>query len=123
MNVVAADVDDVSLVLTRGVDIPGRVTLEGKVAAAAADVAVVLTTQSEGMFNNGTDADVQSDGSFVLNEVGDGSYTIDVASSCAECYLKSARANGIDLPDQGVEVGSPGRPPPFRSYTAATAAS
>lgn len=110
VNVVATDVEDVSLVLTRGVDIPGRVTLEGKAAAAATDAAVVLITQSEGMFNNGTDADVQSDGSFVLNEVGDGSYAIEVASSCAECYLKSARANGLDLLDQGVEVGSAGAP-------------
>lgn len=63
------------------------------------------------MFNNATDADpVQSDGSFVLKAVGDGSYAIDAVSSCAECYLKSARANGIDLLDQGVEVGSGGAP-------------
>jgi Carboxypeptidase regulatory-like domain len=57
-------------------------------------------------FNSGRTATAQPDGSFVLKEVDDGSYSLQVRSKCRECYLKSASANGVDLLDQGVQISS-----------------
>jgi protocatechuate 3,4-dioxygenase beta subunit len=107
VDVIAADVDGVSLVLARGPDIPIRMTLEGKSAVAVADVQVTLMPGEENSpFNSGRAATAQPDGSFVLKEVDDGSYSLLVSSKCQECYLKSANANGVDLLDQGVQISS-----------------
>ena len=105
VEVVATDVDGVSLILTRGIDIPGRMILEGKSAASLSDVTVWLSSQDEG-FGGQRDAKVQPDGSFSLKEIGDGSYSLRVRSKCEECYLKSATANGGDVLTEGVQVTS-----------------
>lgn len=105
VDVVATDVDSVSLVLARGIDIPGRMTLEGKSATALSDVTVRLSSEDEGFGGQG-EAKVQPDGSFSLKETGDGSYSLWVSSKCQECYLKSATANGVDVLAEGVQVTS-----------------
>jgi hypothetical protein len=115
VNVIASDVDGVSLVLSRGIDIPGRVTLEGK-AAASADVTVALNPSADDATANFAEirrAVARSDGSYALKEVGDGSYWLNVYSKCQECYLKSASANGVDLLERGVQVSSGEAPSPI----------
>jgi hypothetical protein len=115
VDVVGNDVDGLSLVLTRGIDIPVRVALEGK-GAASADVTVALNPladdESEG-FAEMRRASARPDGSFVLKEVGDGAYVLDVYSKCQECYLKSASANGVDLLERGVQISSGEAPSPI----------
>ncbi|HXN98673.1 MAG TPA: carboxypeptidase regulatory-like domain-containing protein [Candidatus Acidoferrales bacterium] len=109
VDVIASDVDGVSLVLTRGIDIPVRVTLEGKSMPSTADVTVALSpsdNESVIYFTQRQQAVVQRDGSLELKEVGDGSYSVRVSSKCQECYLKSATANGVDLLEQGVQISS-----------------
>jgi 5-hydroxyisourate hydrolase-like protein (transthyretin family) len=108
VDVVAADVDGISLVLTRGIDIAVRVTLEGKSAGSVADMEVSLVPGEEASipFRMGRTATAQPDGSLILKEVSDGSYSIDVYSKCRECYLKSAKSSGVDLLDQGVQISS-----------------
>jgi 5-hydroxyisourate hydrolase-like protein (transthyretin family) len=115
VDVIATDVDGVSLVLTRGADIPVRITLEGKSAGSVADIAVLLEPSEETSmpFNMVRAAAAQPDGSFVLKEIGDGSYSLNVSSKCRECYLKSAKANGVDLLDQGVQISSGAGPGPI----------
>lgn len=111
VDVIGSDVSDVSIVLARGIDISGRVTLEGQSARSASDTVVVLMpSERETRFSPPADARVQPDGSFVLNEVGDGSYSIGVVSKCVDCYVKSAKANGVDLLEQGVQIGSGNAP-------------
>jgi protocatechuate 3,4-dioxygenase beta subunit len=115
VDVIASDVDGVLLVLTRGIDIPVRVTLEGK-AAASADVTVALDPSENDrsmMFGEARRAVAQPDGSFVLKQVGDGSYGLNAYSKCQECYLKSASANGVDLLERGVQVSSGEAPAPI----------
>jgi Carboxypeptidase regulatory-like domain len=115
VDVTTNDVDGVSLVLTRGIDIPVRVTLEGK-SAASADITVSLDPSADETSINFAEprrAVEQHDGSFVLKEVGDGSYSVEVYSKCRECYLKSARGNGVDLLERGVEVASGEAPSPI----------
>jgi 5-hydroxyisourate hydrolase-like protein (transthyretin family) len=107
VDVIGSDIRDVSISLTRGVDISGRLTFEGKSAASASPIVVTLSpSEAETQFSTGVDAKVQPDGSFVLSEVGDGSYSINVFSKCSECYLRSAKANGVDLLDKGVQIDS-----------------
>jgi protocatechuate 3,4-dioxygenase beta subunit len=105
VDVVATDVDNVSLILARGIDIPGRVTLDGKSATSLSDVAVWLSSEDEG-FGGQREAKLQPDGSFSLKEIGDGSYSLRVSSKCQECYLKSANANGVDVLTEGVQINS-----------------
>jgi len=97
------------MVLTRGIDIPVRVTFEGKSAASAADFTVFLARDENEPttdFGRSDGALKQRDGSFLLKGVGDGAYSIDVYSKCQECYLKSAKSNGVDLLEQGMQISS-----------------
>jgi len=114
VDVITNDVDGVSLVLTRGIDILVRVTSEGK-AAASANVTVGLNPSMDDASSDFVEVRrsvARPDGSFVLKEVGDGSYTLNVYSDCVECYLKSAGANGVDLLERGVQVSSGEAPSP-----------
>lgn len=116
VDVINADVDGVSLVLTKGIDIAGRVVFEGKSAASTGHIKVSLDP-AEGetsIFPSGGQwAEVQPDGSFVLKEVGDGSYSVEIHPKCGECYIKSVKANGVDLIDQGLQVASGAAPSPI----------
>src|SRR5580704_9925073 len=77
VDVITSDIDGVSLVLTRGIDILVRVTLEGK-AAASANVTVGLNPSMDDATSDFVEVRrsvARPDGSFVLKEVGDGSYS------------------------------------------------
>lgn len=107
VDVSNADVDGISLVFTRGIDISIRVTLEGKSAGSTADVSIALIPAEDDTainFSGLQGAVAQPDGSFLLKDVSDGFYSLKVSSKCLECYLKSAKANGIDLLEQGIRV-------------------
>ena len=113
VDVIASDVDGVSLVLTNGIDITGRIIFEGKSAVSATDITVqFMPAENETHFRFGGErhAKVNSDGSFLLKGVGDGTYSINVYSKCRECYVKSATANGVDLLEQGFQIASGGGP-------------
>jgi 5-hydroxyisourate hydrolase-like protein (transthyretin family) len=115
VDVVTSDVEGVLLVLTQGIDIPVRVTLEGK-AAASANVTVGLnpsTDDATARFMAVRRSVARPDGSFVLKEVGDGSYWLHAYSNCQECYLKSASGSGVDLLERGVQVSSGEGPSPI----------
>lgn len=54
---------------------------------------------------------VKQDGTFDLENVGDGVYEVDASSECDECYLKSAKMNGLDLLEKGLQVSGEGSQP------------
>jgi protocatechuate 3,4-dioxygenase beta subunit len=113
VDVSNTDVEGISLVLTRGIDIPIRVALEGKSAGSTADVFIALVPAEDETtinFSGLQSAVAQPDGSFLLKDVSDGFYSLKVSSKCQECYLKSAKSNGIDLLEQGIRVTSGGGP-------------
>jgi Carboxypeptidase regulatory-like domain len=114
VNVTGADVDGVSLVITNGADVLGRVSFEGKAGATADQITASLRPKDEqSMLGGGQQATVQPDGSFVLTGLSDGQYWIDVSSKCDVCYIKSATANGIDLLEKGIDVASGAAPSPI----------
>jgi hypothetical protein len=107
-------VDSVSLLVTRGVDIPGRVTFEGQAAASAQNLKISIQARDEDFaFSSQQEEDVEKDGMFSLTEMGDGTYTIRASSKCEECYIKSASANGINLLDSGLVIESGQAPRPI----------
>jgi protocatechuate 3,4-dioxygenase beta subunit len=105
VDITNSDVDSVSLVLTHGADITGLVTFDGHTAAVSENLTVTLESRNpDTAFAGANQAQVKPDGSFLLRETGDGSYSIRVFSNCRECYLKSATAGGVDLLAQHITV-------------------
>jgi hypothetical protein len=111
-----SDIHDLALVIGPGIELPGRVTLEGKSAAYAAPVGIFLEPKEEnGMarFASSHNVSMRSNGSFALSDVSDGSYVLTASSSCNECYLKPASANAVDLLARGVEISGGTGPGPI----------
>jgi hypothetical protein len=108
VSVTNRDVEGVTLLLTDGIDIAGKVTFDGKSAASATFIRIELDPSgtARSPFGGSDHALAKPDGSFVVKGVGDGSYSITVYSGCEVCYLKSATADGVDLLDQGVQISS-----------------
>jgi 5-hydroxyisourate hydrolase-like protein (transthyretin family) len=107
IEITNSDVDSVSLVVTRGAEISGRVFFEGQTASDGENLLVALESRSiDFPYFGSSQAKVKGDGTFVISDVGDGTYSIRVYSSCHQCYLKSATAGGIDLLAQHLTVAS-----------------
>ena len=112
VNVAASNVDGISLLLIKGIDLSGRLTFEGTPAASAPDIEISLVDNEVG-FIPGGGYESPFNGTFVFKGVRDGSYSLRVTSKCQECYLKSAKANGVDLLEQGVQISSGAGPGPI----------
>jgi protocatechuate 3,4-dioxygenase beta subunit len=107
IDITNSDVDSVSLVVTHGAEISGRVVFEGQTAGNSENLTVALESRNSVIpYFGSSQATVKADGSFVVPEVGDGTYLITVFSTCQGCYLKSATASGIDLLAQHLTVTS-----------------
>jgi protocatechuate 3,4-dioxygenase beta subunit len=103
ITVGSSNLQNISLVITQGIDIAGRVTLEGVRDTSGISVAL----NRPGMnFVAPPRATVQPDGTFVLKGVTDGKYNIRVASQCNGCYIKSATSRGVDLLSSGIQISS-----------------
>lgn len=103
VEITNADVDSVRVMIKRGVEIRGRVAVEGK-AALPKNLTISLQPKENDFGMNGGTARVKADATFEIPDVHDGLYQISASSGCEDCYLKSARMNGIDLLEKGFEV-------------------
>lgn len=116
VSVIDSDVNDVSIVVTAGIDIPGKVVREGKLAIAASGLAPTLEPKELSpvfSYVSEQQASVKADGSLVFTAVSDGDYELRVPSECKECFLKSATANGVDVLGQGMEITGGAGPGPI----------
>jgi hypothetical protein len=112
VEVMNGDVNSVRIVITRGAEIHGRITREGKVAATSR-LTVIVSSKDRSSVSGGHSAQVAADGTFTIGGVPDGLFEIEVASDCDVCYLKSASANGTELLDSGLQVSSGSAPSPI----------
>lgn len=103
VEITNADVGEVQLVIGAGVEIRGRVLMEGTSASQTSDAWISLSTESMNYWGRGA-ARPKANGSFVLAEVTPGSYQVEMQSSCQECYLKSALFGGEDVLTKGIEI-------------------
>jgi hypothetical protein len=101
VEIIDADLDAVRIVMKPGVDLRGRIVMDGK--ALPAPLRILLFPKPEGLLG-GNAAQPKPDGTFNLINVHDGSYAIGAQSECTECYLKSAKLNGVDLLDKGLQI-------------------
>jgi hypothetical protein len=108
VTVTDSDIENVTLVLTKGAEMVVRVTTEGKAAASATGLHPWLRAYDEepqnGWYSQIWQGDLQQDGSFLWAGVEDGTYKVEVASDCNACYVKAADASGIDVLARGVQV-------------------
>jgi protocatechuate 3,4-dioxygenase beta subunit len=98
-----ADIDSVKLVIKSGTDILGRLAMEGQPTLPKILIVTLFRKDPDLGFGGGN-AQVKPDGSFDARNVLDGTYHVAVRSDCNECYLKSAKMNGIDILKDGLQV-------------------
>lgn len=103
LDVGTSDLDGVNLALAPGVDVPGRIRLEGGTQLKFAGLRVLLQPRN-GSITDGAGALVQSDGTFVLMNVVDEDYDLFVVGAPENFYLKVARLDGNDVLDSGFSL-------------------
>lgn len=100
-----ADIDGVAVTATRGVEIKGRVRVEGQLDSNLGSFPVILSPKNAGLpFGAASSDSSKPDGSFLLKNAYDGDYEINVGSLPDNYFVKSARLDGVDVLTAGVTV-------------------
>jgi len=114
------EVGDVNLdagevVIGPGIDVGGRVRVEGKVSLDFGKLIVALQPQDDwwmmGMLPGNANDSVKPDGTFAFTEVPEGTYSVDLFPAPDGFYLKSARQGSEDVLEGGLRI-SRGQAPP-----------
>jgi len=98
-----ADVDGVSIAITPGTDISGRIIWEGT-PSLEQDELSIMAEAPDSMFNFGGDSRVTSANTFVLKGVGDGTYRARVWGYGKDCYVKDVQYAGSSALEDGFAV-------------------
>jgi hypothetical protein len=103
LDVGNADVDGVSITITPGTDISGRIIWEGA-PSLEQDELSVMAEAPDSMFNFEGGARVTSTNAFVLKGVGDGTYVARVWGEGKDCYVKDVQYAGSSALIDGFAV-------------------
>ncbi len=112
VDVGGADVDNVTLVLSPGFPVSGRLAIEGKPPSSndpeLSRIRVNIRSDSgpQGPFGGGPlpSAEVQPNGTFVVSQVTPGDYRLTISGMPARSYVKMARLGSIDVLDRGLQI-------------------
>jgi protocatechuate 3,4-dioxygenase beta subunit len=99
------NVDDVEAIVSPGVEVSGRVRVEGNGAVNLSHLMVELESRdasSTALTLDAPNASVSSDGTFLLDNVPEGSYGVNVFPVPSGFYLNE---NGEDVIESGITVG------------------
>lgn len=96
-----ADLEGIQLVITRGMDLPGRVRFEGQ--SIPLTKLSILLQPKESIPSPGSEASVKEDGSFLLKNV-KGDSELNVFQLPEGSYLKSARLGEDDVLEKGLSA-------------------
>jgi protocatechuate 3,4-dioxygenase beta subunit len=100
-----ADLDGITLTVAPGVDIKGRLRVEGNLSSSVGSFQVSLSPKNARLFFGGMPSDaVKPDGHFLLKNAFDDEYEINVDGLPGNYFLKSARLDGIDALTTGVTI-------------------
>ncbi len=104
-----SDVQNVSLILSPGFTLTGRLTMEGQQASAGnqnlSRMRVMLRPDSAAQIAGAPPASpVQNDGTFSLQQVGRDDYRLTVTGMPRNAYVKMARYGGIDVLNEGLRL-------------------
>jgi protocatechuate 3,4-dioxygenase beta subunit len=104
LEVSDADIDGVALAVTPGVEIKGRVHVEGQLDSNLGSFSVSLLPKNIFLpFGHWTSDPAKPDGTFLLEKAFDGDYEINVGTP-DNYFVKSARLDGVDVLTAGVTV-------------------
>jgi Carboxypeptidase regulatory-like domain len=92
-----SDVEGVSLVIGPGIDLKGRIRVEGNAALDPSVLNIWLQPREEGMHIAGGRPSIKPDGTFAISNVGDGDYQFEMWGLPEDFYLKTARLGGSDV--------------------------
>jgi hypothetical protein len=98
-----ADLDGVSIAITPGTDINGRVIWEGT-PSLERDALSIMAESPDSMFNFGADSRLTPENTFVLKGVGDGTYVARVWGHGKDCYIKDVQYAGSSALEDGFTV-------------------
>ncbi len=110
LNVASADIDDITLTLTPGVELRGSIRADAGVPLDFNRLGVWLQSADSTSWG-GAAAQVKADGTLVMENVFDGNYRLHLQGFPEEFYLKSARLGGADVLIPGLSISqgfSPG---------------
>src|SRR5581483_2917225 len=99
IEVSTSDIEGISLVLSAGIELKGRVRLEGRTDWDMSSLSVMLMPRDQHFMIGTSQAMVKSDGTFSLTNVGDGDYRIQIWELPPDVYLKSAQLGEEDVLD------------------------
>lgn len=124
LEVTDADIEGVAVAVTRGVDIKGRVRVEGQWDSNFGSLSVTLSPKIATLpFVYGSNDSSKPDGSFLLKNTFDGNYEVNVGNLPDNYFLKSARLDGVDVLTAGVTVDTKQTPGSLEIVVSANGAS
>jgi hypothetical protein len=111
IEVSGENIESITIALSSGLSLQGRVTVAGAGSPALDRTSVDLIGigEDEQLFGNGS---VKKDGTFEIKSVTDGNYALAVEGLENNWYVKSARLGGDEILDKGLQLekgGSGGR--------------
>jgi hypothetical protein len=107
LEVADADIDGVTLIVTPGVEIKGRMHIDGQSDSNLGSVTVILHPKNGDMSFGGSATDhIEPNGDFLLKNAFDNDYGISISNLPENCFVKSARLDGVDVLRAGVTIDS-----------------
>ena len=104
VDVAAADVEGLALVVGLGMTIPGKIIWDGQASLSKDDFAVQLVPETVDFWGGG-DSHIEENNQFTLKEVTDGTFKVQVTGLSKDCYVKQVRYGDNTLPDTQIRVG------------------
>jgi Carboxypeptidase regulatory-like domain len=109
LDVGTSDIEDITVTISRGIDIAGRVLWEGTPTPGAQDLFIRLRPMNEGEIGSQPLGNLaKSDGSFVLKNVSIGTYwpIISANGTSSNLFLKTIRYGTASVSESGFTVQS-----------------
>jgi hypothetical protein len=106
VNVVDADVENVDLVISTGVALPGRIQREGEQIPAFFGFRVSLAPAMAGELPASIEPQIAEDGLFTLPPVTPGEYRVKVSGMAFAFYVKSLKYAGVDVLGKTMKVSA-----------------
>jgi protocatechuate 3,4-dioxygenase beta subunit len=113
IEVGSSDIENVTLAVTPGFSIPGRVSLEGLDLTTDISRLRVSLAPRTPMFGPGGrgggngPGPLKADGTFMLQNIGPGDYRLNIPGMPRNSYIKAARLGSTDVLDSGLKVDGP----------------
>jgi len=108
IDISASDIDGLLLSIGPGITIPGRILWDGTPGLAADQEFSVFLQSDTSRFWYGAGARVEENNQFMLKEVPDGVFKVNVSGVSKDCYIKEVRYGDSSLPDTELRLSKGG---------------